>query len=52
VPDLGVIPYGEIDVQNPKRHLYSRYTQDVSTRAEKILSVINVRIVPSLGSFD
>ncbi|PBL02506.1 cystathionine gamma-synthase [Armillaria gallica] len=30
-----------IDVKNPERHVYSRYTQDVSTRAEHILSKIN-----------
>ncbi|KAG7097068.1 hypothetical protein E1B28_004455 [Marasmius oreades] len=29
------------DVRNPSRHIYSRYTQDVSTRAEHILSKIN-----------
>ncbi|EIN10726.1 cystathionine gamma-synthase [Punctularia strigosozonata HHB-11173 SS5] len=31
----------EIDWQNPERHLYSRYTQSNSTRAEKVLSKIN-----------
>ena len=31
-----------IDFRNPSRHVYSRYTQDVSTRAEHILSEINV----------
>ena len=30
------------DPRNPSRHLYSRYTQDVSTRVERILSKINV----------
>ncbi|KAI0731719.1 cystathionine gamma-synthase [Fomitopsis betulina] len=29
------------DVRNPERHIYSRYTQDVSTRAERVLSKIN-----------
>lgn len=28
---------------NPPRHIYSRYTQGVSTRVEKVLSAINVR---------
>lgn len=31
-----------IDMRNPSRHIYSRYTQQVSTRAEHILSRINV----------
>ena len=31
-----------IDIRNPSRHVYSRYTQQVSTRAEHILSRINV----------
>lgn len=31
-----------IDVTNPDRHVYSRYTQDVSTRAEHILSKVTV----------
>ncbi|KAK7695477.1 hypothetical protein QCA50_000113 [Cerrena zonata] len=31
----------DLDPWNPERHVYSRYTQDVSTRAEKILSKIN-----------
>ncbi|EEB96462.1 hypothetical protein MPER_04401 [Moniliophthora perniciosa FA553] len=31
----------DIDSRNPKRHVYSRYTQDISTRAEHILSKIN-----------
>ncbi|EPT02741.1 hypothetical protein FOMPIDRAFT_1117792 [Fomitopsis schrenkii] len=29
------------DVRNPERHIYSRYTQDISTRAERVLSRIN-----------
>lgn len=31
----------DLDLQNPARHVYSRYTQDVSTRVEHILSKIN-----------
>ncbi|KAK7049604.1 hypothetical protein VNI00_005635 [Paramarasmius palmivorus] len=31
----------DVDFRNPKRHVYSRYTQDISTRAEHILSKIN-----------
>ncbi|KAK1236735.1 hypothetical protein PQX77_000091 [Marasmius sp. AFHP31] len=31
----------DIDIRDPARHVYSRYTQDVSTRAEHILSKIN-----------
>lgn len=31
-----------IDMRNPSRHVYSRYTQQISTRAEHILSRINV----------
>ncbi|KAI0082589.1 cystathionine gamma-synthase [Panus rudis PR-1116 ss-1] len=31
----------DLDPWNPERHVYSRYTQDVSTRAEKILSKVN-----------
>jgi cystathionine beta-lyase/cystathionine gamma-synthase len=30
-----------IDMRNPSRHVYSRYTQQVNTRAEHILSRIN-----------
>ncbi|KAF8351548.1 pyridoxal phosphate-dependent transferase [Amanita rubescens] len=32
---------GKIDLRNPPLHVYSRYTQQISTRAEKILSRIN-----------
>ncbi|KAF8719148.1 hypothetical protein AX14_011406, partial [Amanita brunnescens Koide BX004] len=32
---------GEIDLRNPARHIYSRYTQQISTRAEQVLSRIN-----------
>jgi cystathionine gamma-synthase len=31
-----------VDFRNPTRHVYSRYTQQVSTRAEHILSQVNV----------
>lgn len=30
------------DPLNPAQHVYSRYTQDSSSRAEKILSKVNV----------
>jgi hypothetical protein len=33
----------ELELYNPSRHVYSRYTQDVSTRAEHILGKVNVR---------
>lgn len=35
-------PKQEFDEWNPKQHVYSRYTQNVSTRAERVLSKINV----------
>ncbi|KAE9410373.1 cystathionine gamma-synthase [Gymnopus androsaceus JB14] len=34
------ISLDDIDVQNPVRHVYSRYTQDVSTRVEHILGKV------------
>ncbi|PIL37243.1 hypothetical protein GSI_00936 [Ganoderma sinense ZZ0214-1] len=34
-------PKEEFDQWNPKHHVYSRYTQNVSTRAERVLSKIN-----------
>ncbi|KAM5534316.1 hypothetical protein V8D89_012044 [Ganoderma adspersum] len=34
-------PKEEFNEWNPQRHLYSRYTQNVSTRAERVLSKIN-----------
>ncbi|KAI0774370.1 cystathionine gamma-synthase [Fomes fomentarius] len=34
-------PKEEFDEWNPSRHLYSRYTQGVNTRAERVLSKIN-----------
>ncbi|KDQ64871.1 hypothetical protein JAAARDRAFT_28520 [Jaapia argillacea MUCL 33604] len=33
--------FNELDFWNPSRHVYSRYTQGVSTRVEKVLSKIN-----------
>ncbi|KAI1796290.1 cystathionine gamma-synthase [Ganoderma leucocontextum] len=35
------VPKEVFDEWNPQRHLYSRYTQNVSTRAERVLSKIN-----------
>ncbi|RPD67063.1 cystathionine gamma-synthase [Lentinus tigrinus ALCF2SS1-7] len=35
------VPKEEFDAWNPSRHIYSRYTQSVSTRAERVLSKIN-----------
>lgn len=35
----------EIDPWMPNRHVYSRFTQGTTTRAEKVLSKINVRVV-------
>lgn len=32
----------DIDMRNPSRHVYSRYTQQVSSRVEQVLSRINV----------
>ncbi|KAJ8523464.1 hypothetical protein ONZ45_g55 [Pleurotus djamor] len=34
----------DIDLRNPSRHMYSRYTQQVSTRAEHILSQVNALV--------
>jgi len=44
MPETTVENSGAVDVdfRNPARHVYSRYTQEVSTRAEHILSRINV----------
>ena len=39
------------DQLNPKTHHYSRYTQPVSTRAEKVLGNICVRYFSSLFSY-
>lgn len=36
------VPPLEVDFRNPPAHIYSRYTQGVSTRVEHILSTINV----------
>ncbi|KAJ3855657.1 Cys/Met metabolism PLP-dependent enzyme-domain-containing protein [Lentinula lateritia] len=38
--DPNELPLDAIDVQNPTRHVYSRYTQEVSTRVEHILGKI------------
>ncbi|KAL0949721.1 hypothetical protein HGRIS_009761 [Hohenbuehelia grisea] len=40
-PESDVVPLSELDPRNPTRHVYARYTQQVSTRAEHILSKIN-----------
>ncbi|KJA29961.1 hypothetical protein HYPSUDRAFT_32000 [Hypholoma sublateritium FD-334 SS-4] len=37
----GKVSLNDVDLRNPARHVYSRYTQQVSTRAEHILSRIN-----------
>lgn len=34
----------DLDLRNPTQHIYSRYTQQVSTRVEHILSKINVSV--------
>ncbi|KAI0921302.1 hypothetical protein AcW1_004678 [Taiwanofungus camphoratus] len=41
LPPSGPTKEEDLDFWNPNRHLYSRYTQSVSTRAEKVLSKIN-----------
>ncbi|KAJ4466493.1 Cys/Met metabolism PLP-dependent enzyme-domain-containing protein [Lentinula aciculospora] len=38
--DPDELPLDAIDVRNPTRHVYSRYTQDISTRVEHILGKI------------
>ncbi|KAK7031082.1 hypothetical protein VNI00_013686 [Paramarasmius palmivorus] len=40
-PDPDAPGYQDDDPRNPSRHVYSRYTQDISTRAEHVLSKIN-----------
>ncbi|OBZ76823.1 hypothetical protein A0H81_04003 [Grifola frondosa] len=40
-PLEGTTKHEDPDVFNPSRHVYSRYTQSVSTRVEKVLSKIN-----------
>ena len=42
-PDDNVIHASEIDQRNPERHIYSRYTQEASSRAEHVLSKVLVR---------
>ena len=41
-PNPAEVPKEEFDQWNPTRHIYSRYTQSVNTRAERVLSKINV----------
>ena len=43
LPPPNVYPSHDLDPLSPSRHMYSRYTQGVSTRAEKVLSKLNVR---------
>ncbi|TRM68035.1 Cys/Met metabolism PLP-dependent enzyme-domain-containing protein [Schizophyllum amplum] len=40
-PDAGPIDLSNVDLRNPTRDIYSRYTQPVSTRVEHILSKVN-----------
>ncbi|KAI0654776.1 cystathionine gamma-synthase [Cubamyces menziesii] len=35
------VPKAEFDMWDPQRHVYSRYTQNVSSRVERVLSKIN-----------
>jgi cystathionine gamma-synthase len=43
-PSTNPIPFSEWDPLKPEtKHIYSRYTQNVSSRAEQVLSRINVR---------
>ncbi|KAF9452457.1 cystathionine gamma-synthase [Macrolepiota fuliginosa MF-IS2] len=39
-PEENVKPYAQVDLRNPERHMYSRYTQEASSRAEHVLSKI------------
>ncbi|EKM80374.1 hypothetical protein AGABI1DRAFT_73517 [Agaricus bisporus var. burnettii JB137-S8] len=39
-PDENVTPIPELQFRDPERHVYSRYTQEVSGRAEQVLSKI------------
>ena len=41
------VPTAEFDMWDPQRHVYSRYTQNVSSRVERVLSKINVSILAS-----
>ncbi|KAJ3004501.1 hypothetical protein NUW54_g4783 [Trametes sanguinea] len=36
------VPREKYDMWNPDRHVYSRFTQNVSSRVERVLSKINV----------
>lgn len=43
-PSTNPAPFSEWDPLKPEtKHIYSRYTQNVSSRAEQVLSRINVR---------
>ena len=42
--EIFINPEDEIDVFSPSRHIYSRYTQVNSTRVEKVLGDLHVRI--------
>ena len=42
-------PKEAFDEWNPSQHIYSRYTQNVSSRAERVLSKINVCVVRRSG---
>jgi cystathionine gamma-synthase len=35
------VPFTELDASNPVHHVYSRYTQNVSTRVEKVLGALH-----------
>ncbi|KAF8640123.1 hypothetical protein AX17_001359 [Amanita inopinata Kibby_2008] len=39
--EAGNLTSDDVDFRNPSQHVYSRYTQQISTRAEHILSRIN-----------
>ncbi len=43
--------FEDIDMWNPSRHIYSRYTQGVNTRVERVLSKINVGVPPMHRQF-
>lgn len=37
-----------VDLHRPERHIYSRYTQPVTTRVEVVLSQVTVRSLSSI----
>jgi hypothetical protein len=43
-PGPDTVAFEDFDMQNPARHIYSRETQELSGRVEKILSAINVTV--------